>query len=104
MTDLPSWLPDYLSNPKLNTIGPRFKLRGSCADPMTARSDFTAVILFYWPPGYILSRASIEAEHSRGGRLCWEVVWLKEEVAERRYQDKQAARMSRFTHTNEEGT
>ena len=88
MTDLPKWLPEGLDSAKLETIGPRLKLTGRDANPMSALEDFMVVVDFADPPGYILSRASIEAEHSRGGRLCWEVVWLKEEVAERRYQDK----------------
>ena len=96
MNSLPEWLPRDLSNPKLETIGPRFRLRGSATDPNVAAGDFADVATMFCPPGYILSRAQIEAEHARGKRLCWEVVWLREEVAERRYQDKQAARLSRF--------
>lgn len=101
MDQLPSWLPSDLSNAKLETVGPRLKLTGHAASPSTSVEDYLDVIEHSDPPGYILSRASIEGEHARGKRLCWEVVWLKAEVAERRYQDKQAARMSRFTHNEE---
>ena len=97
MTDLPDWMLKDLTNPKLETVGPRIKLRGRAANSAVAMEDYLDVLEHSDPPGYTLSRASIEAEHSRGGRLCWEVVWLKAEVAERRYQEKQAARLSRFT-------
>lgn len=98
MTDLPDWLPQDLINAKLDTIGPRLRLRGHAADPDNALHNYRSVLLFGCPPGYVLSRASIEAEHARGKRLCWEVVWLKEEVAERRYQERQNTRLSRFNH------
>ena len=96
MTDLPGWLPLDLSNAKLETIGPRLRLRGHAADPGNALHDYRSVLLFADPPGYVLSRASVEAEHARGKRLSWEVVWLREEVATRRYEEKQAMRLSRF--------
>ena len=96
MSSLPVWLPRDLSNPKFEVLGPRFRLKGHANHPDIAVEDFQDVLEHSDPPGYILSRANIEAEHSRGGRLCWEVVWLKAEVAERRYQEKQAARLSRF--------
>ena len=99
--DLPDWLPFDLSNAKLETVGPRLKLRGHASDPDCALHDYRSVLMFGRPPGYVLSRASIEAEHARGKRLCWEVVWLREEVAERRYEEKQAKRMSRFIHEEE---
>lgn len=103
--DLPDWLPSDLSNAKLETIGPRLKLTGHAAHPHIAVEDFQDVLERSYPPGYILSRASIEAEHSRGKRLRWEVVWLKEEVAARRYAEKQAIRMSRYElNPNEEKT
>lgn len=91
MTDLPDWLLKGLSNPKLETVGPRLRLRGHDADPKVALGDLLQMARVV-PPGYVLSRASIEAAHARGKRLFWEVVWLKEEVAERRYQERQAAR------------
>ena len=94
---LPDWVPfGMIKDVKLETIGPRLKLRGKHADEEVARHDFTYVIDHTTPPGYVLSRASIEAEHARGKRLCWEVVWLREEVAERRYQQSQEKLMSRF--------
>ena len=95
MADLPSWLPQDLSNAKLETIGPRLKLTGQNADPDVSLGEFLDVV-WILPPGYVLSRARIDAEHARGKRLTWEVVWLKAEVAERRYQEKQATRMSRY--------
>ncbi len=91
--DLPDWLPGGLANPTLETIGPRIRLRGKEADPCVALDDFLEVVGGEDPPGYVLSRASIEAEHARGKRLCWEVVWLREEVAQRRYDEKQSKRM-----------
>lgn len=105
MTDLPDWpkwLPTDLSHPKLEYLGPRIKLTGKDADPDVALTDYLDVVDLSCPPGFVLSRASIEAEHARGKRLCWEVVWLKAEVAERRYEAKQATRMSRFI--NQEAT
>lgn len=99
--DLPDWLPKDLSHAKLETLGPRLKLTGKHADPDMAVGDFSDVVMHFWPPGYVLSRASIEAEHARGKRLCWEVVWLREEVAQRRYDEKQSKRMSRYIHEEE---
>lgn len=96
MTDLPEWLPADLSNPKLETIGPIHRLRGRDADPEVAMGDFLEVVDLANPPGYIFSRAFIKAQHARGRRLTWEVIWTKKEEADQRYQDKQAARMSRY--------
>ncbi len=98
--DLPDWVPQGLGGVKIETIGPRLKLTGRHSDPTKALLDFTwsAELI---PPGFVLSRASIEAEHARGKRLCWEVVWLREEVAQRRYDEKQAKRMSRYIHEEE---
>ena len=90
--DLPDWLPKNLLNAKLETVGPRIKLRGHASDPDIAVEEYREVLDCLDPPGYILSRASIDADHGRGKRLCWEVVWLREEVAERRYQAKQLSR------------
>ena len=95
---LPDWLPKDLSHAKLETIGPRLKLRGAASNPDVALTDYQDVLELFNPPGFVLSRASIEAEHARGKRLCWEVVWLREEVAERRYQQSQEKLMSRFAH------
>lgn len=95
---LPDWLPHDLNNAKLETVGPRIKLRGHDAEPDRALHNYRSVLLFGRPPGYVLSRSSIEAEHGRGKRLCWEVVWLREEVAERRYKQSQEKLMSRFAH------
>jgi len=97
MTGLPSWLPEDLSHAKLETIGPRLRLRGRDADPIVALQDYLDVLDHSQPEGYVLSRASIEAEHARGDRLQWEIVWLKQFVAQRRREEKQAARLSRFT-------
>ena len=96
MTDLPTWLQAGLTNPKVETIGPRIRLRGHSPYPNEALEDFYDVLACDGPPGFVLSRASIEAEHARGKRLNWEVVWLREEVAERRYEERQATRLSRF--------
>lgn len=93
---LPDWLPQDLSHAKFEIIGPRFKLTGSDNNPGIAIMDFTEVLDTNDPPGYILSRARIDAEHARGSRLTWEVVWLREVVAQRRYEERQATRMSRF--------
>lgn len=99
--DLPDWMLKGLTCPKLETIGPRIKLRGHSPNSAVAMEDFQDVLEHSDPPGYVLSRASIESEHARGKRLCWEVVWLREEVAQRRYDEKQAKRMSRFAHEEE---
>jgi len=96
MTDLPEWLQKGLTNPKCETIGPRIRLRGHSPNQAVSMEDFLDVLEGIDPPGYVLSKACIKAEHARGRRLCWEVVWLLETEANRRYQDKQAARMSRY--------
>ena len=97
MTDFPDWMLKDLTNPHIDTPGPRIRLRGQASNPTVALEDFRDVLEHSDPPGYVLSYANLEAEHSRGKRLTWQVVWLREEVAERRYQEKQAALMSRFT-------
>lgn len=96
MSDLPDWLPKDLSHAKLETTGPRLRLRGRDADPVVALEDYLDVLEHAKPPGYVLSRAQIEAEHKRGKRLNWEIVWLREYVAERRYEEGQAELLSRF--------
>ena len=67
--DLPEWLPSDLSNAKLETVGPRLKLRGHAPHPLIALEDYIDVLEHVDPPGFILSRASIEAEHPRCKRL-----------------------------------
>jgi hypothetical protein len=116
MTELPEWVKELglkgriqydepldLSRPVATTL---IRLRGSHPHTATgacALADVLDLADDYMPEGYRLSHVSGGVEHARGHRFTWLVTWIKNEVAERRYQDKQAARMSRFTH-NEEGT
>lgn len=92
MTDLPEWVK------ALRLKSPRYGERESGVIYLKGSGtlDLGCLLVAPWPPGYRLAKVNGTVEHKRGDRFTWQVLWVKEEVAERRYQDKQAALLSRY--------
>ena len=103
MADLPEWVKALNLKSKIKYDEPpgMVFLQGSSAGIAEGRLDLSSVLSEGWAPGYRLSRVSGGVEHSRGHRFTWRVTWITAEEAERRYQEKQAARMSRFANEGE---
>ncbi len=105
MADLPDWVQALELGGKVQYDEPpdTIRLRGSHVDDMQGALQLSIVLEEgYYQEGYIISRVRGGTEHSRGGhRFTWQVLWITEEVAERRYQEKQATRMSRYAQEEE---
>jgi len=100
MTDLPEWVKalQLEGRVRYDEFSSTIRLKGSNSFCHKGASDLATVLDQAAPPGYRISKVSGAVEHERGHRFTWTVIWLNAEEAERRYQDKQAARLSRFNH------
>jgi len=104
MTDLPEWVKSLQLEGKI-----QYKkresgvicLKGSHPGVYEGRWDLTRVLQDGRPPGHSLAKVTGVVEHSRGHRFTWQVLWVTSVEAERRYQEKQAKRMSRFVNQRE---
>lgn len=106
MTDLPEWVKALKLKSSIQydvRESGVICLKGSHRMSSHGAWDLGFTLASPGPPGHCLANVKGAVEHKRGDRFTWQVLWIKNEVAERRYQDKQASRLSRFTH-NEETT
>ena len=105
MADLPEWVKELGLGGKVQYDEPpdMIRLRGSHVDSMQGALQLAIVLEEgHYRGGYVLSRVRGGVEHSRGGnRFTWQVLWITEEEAARRYQEKQATRMSRYAQEEE---
>jgi len=101
MTDLPSWVKELglEGHIRCDEYEDLIRLKGSHKDPDDGTGDLIQALRCPDPAGYRLSYVNAKVEHKRGRRFGWMVTWIKNEVAERRYQEKH--RMSRFTREEE---